>query len=96
MDGSDSVQCHTDLVTCCRMPWGPGRGEWYFPDGNMLPSPGGGDVYLKRDPQRVDLRYTGSVDTSGIYHCSIETIATKDSGWEMVYIGLYASGGEWS
>ena len=28
-DGSDSVQCHTDLSTCCSGIWGPHRGDWY-------------------------------------------------------------------
>ena len=28
-----SVQCHTDLSTCCSGGQGPHRGDWYFPDG---------------------------------------------------------------
>ena len=32
--GSDSVQCHTDLVTCCSHSQGSHRGDWYFPDGH--------------------------------------------------------------
>ena len=32
--GSDNntVQCHTDLGTCCSSAQGPHRGDWYFPD----------------------------------------------------------------
>ena len=33
VSGSDSVQCHTDLSTCCTSTYGPHRGDWYFPDG---------------------------------------------------------------
>ena len=29
-DGSDSVQCHTDLSTCCSSGQGNHRGDWYF------------------------------------------------------------------
>jgi hypothetical protein len=32
----DSVQCLTDLETCCRNDSGVHRGQWYFPDGDPL------------------------------------------------------------
>ena len=35
--GSDSVQCHTDLNTCCSINDGSHRGDWYFPNGTRLP-----------------------------------------------------------
>ncbi|CAI8046731.1 hypothetical protein GBAR_LOCUS25838, partial [Geodia barretti] len=35
--GSDSVQCHTDLSTCCSGTEGSHRGDWYFPDETRLP-----------------------------------------------------------
>ena len=38
--GSDSVQCITDLDTCCTNTDGPYRGDWYFPDGTRLPFSG--------------------------------------------------------
>ena len=31
----DSVQCHSDLTTCCTNTNGPHRGDWYFPDGTL-------------------------------------------------------------
>ena len=34
--GSDSLQCHTDLPTCCGSAQGSHRGDWYFPNGNRL------------------------------------------------------------
>ena len=36
-DDSDSVQCHTDLKSCCNSSHGSHRGDWFFPDGNRLP-----------------------------------------------------------
>ena len=33
-NGSDSVQCHTDLTTCCTGGQGIHRGDWYFPNGD--------------------------------------------------------------
>ena len=50
-DGGDSVQCHTDLRTCCTSHYGPDRGDWYFPNGDRLPFPGSGDIYEARVAQ---------------------------------------------
>ena len=33
----NTLQCHTDLNTCCTRAQGPDRGDWYFPNGNRLP-----------------------------------------------------------
>ena len=35
-EGSDSVQCHTDLTTCCSGAQGGDRGDWYYPNGERL------------------------------------------------------------
>ena len=96
---TNTVQCHTDLISCCSSAHGPDRGDWYFPDGNRLPFAGEmGDVYESRSNRLVGLRYTGSGGTtSGIYRCDIETNAVNDNdGRETVYVGLYTSGGECS
>ena len=95
-DYTNDVQCHTDLHTCCSGSQGVHRGDWYFPNGGRLPF--SGDVSEGRGPQQAVLRYTGSGGTSGIYRCDIETNAVRnDDGHEIVYVGLYTSGGgEWS
>ena len=96
-DGSDSVQCHTDLSTCCNAAAGPDRGDWYFPNGTHLPFPNiTFNIFGIRQAQRVDVRHRGRSDvTSGMYRCAVETNAVHDDdGRETVYIGLYASGGE--
>ena len=93
---TNTVQCHTDLTSCCSSGQGTDRGDWYFPDGNRLPFAGSDNVYESRSDRLVGLRYTGSGGTtSGIYRCDIETIAvTNNDGRETVYVGLYISGGE--
>ena len=95
-DGGNSVQCHTDLSTCCNGTEGPDRGDWYFPNGNRLGfSSNPGDIFQSRVAQRVDLRRRNNGATSGIYRCDIETDAVHNaSGRATVYAGLYASGGE--
>ena len=96
LNGSDSVQCHTDLKTCCNATAGPDRGDWYLPNGTRLNfSADPGDIYEIRRAQGVDLRRRNNGDISGIYRCTMETNAVhNDSGRETVYAGLYASGGK--
>ena len=94
--GSDSVQCITDLSTCCSGTEGPHRGDWYFPNGTQLPF--SGDIYESRGHKRVHLHRKNQYNVPGIYRCNISTIAvhkdTDTSLGEMVYVGLYHSGGE--
>ena len=100
--GSDSVQCHTNLNTCCNMAQGPHRGDWYFPNGDRLTVPGGslplGDIYESRTAQRVDIhRHNNANEPTGIYRCDIPTDAdhhdTDNSVRVSVYVGLYTSDG---
>ena len=56
----DSLQCHTDLSTCCSGNQGSHRGDWYFPNGSTgtrlsFPSFYGG-IYEIRGAQQVSLR----------------------------------------
>ena len=91
--GSDSVQCHTDLSTCCSSPQGHHRGDWYFPDGTTrLPFSNGG-IFLSRGAQRVDLRRRNNANSPvGIYGCDIPTIYVHHSNYDnsvrdTVYVG---------
>ena len=98
---SGSVQCHTDLQTCCRVEQGPHRGDWFFPNGSVLgfSSSSDDDIVEVRGPERVDLRRRNNGRASGIYHCSIATRASlpisdgDPSVPEHVYVGLYDTGG---
>ena len=97
--GSNSVQCLTDLGTCCSGAQGSHRGDWHFPNGNRLSFSAG--VYESREDQRVDLRRIKSATSpTGIYRCDIATEAVHDNTNASVrdrpvYVGLYtASGGK--
>ena len=93
-NGSDSVQCHTDLTTCCIKKHGTHRGDWYFPNGTRLPF-GPADIHENREKKRVDLRRWSATSPTGMYHCDIATIdngATQPTR-KRVYVGLYANHG---
>ena len=99
--GSDSVQCITDLSTCCTRDQGSHRGDWYFPDGTRLPfNTPDVDTYEQRGAQRVDIRRRNNANSpTGIYRCDIPTNAvhndTDTSVRDTVYVGVYtASGGK--
>ena len=98
--GSDSVQCHTDLSTCCHSDQGGHRGDWFYPNKQRLSFFvfQKSDISEAREDQRVDIRRRNNVDMpSGIYHCRIATEALHDdddpTAGESVYVGLFASGG---
>ena len=99
--GNDSVQCITDLEACCSSAQGPHRGDWYFPDGTRLLFSGAfflEHIYESRGIEKVDLRRKNQYNVPGIYRCNISTNAVHNvadtSLGEMVYVGLYHSGGE--
>ena len=99
-DVNGSVQCHTDLETCCSGRQGAHRGDWFSPDEERLPLfiAGNSNIGEQRERQRVDLRRRNNADVpSGIYRCDIPTNTVHDdsdiSVRESVHVGLYASGG---
>ena len=85
--GSDSVQCVTDLNTCCINTYGSHCGDWYFPDGNRL----GFHSYIiheSRGPQRVNLRRrNAAISPTGVYRCDNNSLRAT------VYVGLYTTSG---
>ena len=99
---SGSVQCHTDLDTCCRPAQGIHRGDWFFPNGSVLGFISSDDDIVEyRAPQSVDIQRRNNGSASGIYHCSIATVLFHnyyydDTVRDHVYVGLYDSGGRYN
>ena len=107
INSSAEIVCHTDLRTCCGGDGYLDRGNWFFPNGILLPG-----VYYSIAPAPFVQRRTNMQSVklsrgpisdyipSGIYHCFIETVAvhSNDSSdnttRESVYVGVYGSGGE--
>ena len=75
-----ALECHTDDITCCRgidNDNGTRRGEWYYPDGTVVPPPPKGDVqatrfYRTREHMVIRLNRVGSTQLPiGKYRCEI-------------------------
>ena len=94
-NGGDSIQCHTDLDSCCEGEAADGGGNWFTPGDQRLSD--GGSLYAVPGTKRVDLRRRdGSSDiVPGIYRCEIDTVSTGPgaSERETQYVGLYPEGG---
>ena len=97
---SDTVQCHTDLSTCCRNDLGIHSGDWFAPgsDTRVPFYSEGTDIYESRQSHKVHIcRRNNPTGPSGIYRCVIATNAVHNdsdpSVGETVYVGLYSSGG---
>ena len=70
-----ALECHTDDTTCCRgidNPNGPGRGEWYYPNGTVVPRPGNGIGYYRtREHMVIRLNRAVVARPTGVYRCEI-------------------------
>ena len=88
--GLPSLTCHTDLTQCCRdsdTGGQGGRGEWYYPDGGMVPNSAAGEGFyrIRNAPQVVRLarRIVSTIPAlspTGTYCCVIPT-----TGGEMTF-----------
>ena len=87
ISASDSVQCHTDLSSCCSTIEGSHRGQWYFPNGTTLENSNQLATYQHSLFQRVELHHNSGTRPTGIYRCEIQTY--DNGGRETVYVGLY-------
>ena len=98
-DQDTTVQCHTDLSTCCLTKQLSPRGDCFFPSGTRLPFFNeSGDIKESLQPQVVRIRRRNSaIGPSSIYRCFIGTNAVHDNNnpsvGETVYVGLYHNGG---
>ena len=74
-----ALECHTDDTTCCSMGNGTdGRGDWYYPNGTLVP-PGSAGVTTGFYRTRADMvvrlnrvdRDLHAISLTGVYRCEI-------------------------
>ena len=87
-DGSDSIQCRSELPNCCKTA-GPLSGSWSFPNGSELHF---NDIFQSRGTMRADLRRRNNPNTPvGIYCCRIAYNSSDPSAKETLCVGIYGS-----
>ena len=99
--GSSLLVCRTDNTSCCRgadSPNGRGFGNWYHPDGSLVPflyaRLRSGEIYkMQRRTQVVRLIHESSANITtghnGIYRCEV---ANQNGVIQTRYLGLYTDG----
>lgn len=69
-----SLKCHTTRPNCCKENV---QGEWYYPDGSLVPTRGAGqDFYRNRDDDgyvRLNRR-NNAQSPRGVYYCVLPDI----------------------
>ena len=86
-DGSRLI-CTTTFRPCCK---DGQHGEWYYPDGTMVPgSSAGEDFYRSRSNNGEVLlnRRNNAISPTGIFHCELPV---SDNVIQTLYVGVYAS-----
>ena len=90
-DDNNTVQCHTDLETCCVDSQELPPGDWFAPGSDTRlrnPTEGGNIVQDRDGNQIVHIRRRNNANSpTGIYRCVIATNAVSDG--ETLYVGLY-------
>ena len=89
-DDFPTLTCHTDLTECCRNNDTGGQGgvgEWYYPNGSVVPNQTAGEGFyrVRNAPQVVRLArrmagVTPALSPIGSYCCVIPT-----TGGEMIF-----------
>ena len=90
-DGSDSVQCISELDYCCNNHTSHLVADWYFPDGTRPNfSNGFDDIYEARRSHRADLRRRNMDNSStGIYCCRVPFNVSNPSARKILCVGVY-------
>ena len=92
-DGSNVLQCHTDLSTCCNSGSDIHTGKWVLPNGGIAGVP----LFpytVRESEQRIDLTFEGTTAMAmeGMFRCNVPTQSVNDLSNDVrvsVYVGLY-------
>ena len=92
-DGSDSVQCISELDYCCNNHTSRLIADWFFPNETRLNFPGDPDnIYETRVTHRVDLHRRGMANSpTGIYCCRVPFNVSNPRARKMLYVGVYTN-----
>ena len=86
-DGSRLI-CATTFRPCCK---GGLRGEWYYPNGAMVPGSSAGEDFHRSRSNNGEVRLNrrnNAMSPTGIFRCELPV---SDSVIQTLYVGVYAS-----
>ena len=92
---SMGLRCLTDSTQCCRGSDNPSTGalgEWYFPDGTLVPNglDASRSIYRNRGPSVVRLnRRNNAQSPNGVYRCEIPDASGTTQN---IFIGVNSQG----
>ena len=91
-ENDTALLCMTNLTTCCRPPYtGENEcvlGNWYFPNGTIVPSSGKQQDFHRTRGQSVVLLNRRRGGEEGIYRCEIPDSMNVT---QTIYIGVYTA-----
>ena len=99
-EDDDALLCVTDQTACCihynytrySRSWALIFGNWFFPNGSRVPSPGAQWDFHRTRGQMVVYLHRRRGGVNGIYSCEVPDARNIT---ESIYIGVYsASNGE--
>ena len=90
--GDNALLCVTDETACCRPPYTNSIGQsafgnWFFPNGSRVPSPGIQRDFIRSRGQSVVRLHRVGGGVSGVYLCIIPDSMNVD---QTIYIGVYS------
>ena len=92
----DALLCLTDATQCCRGSDNPSGalGEWYFPDGTLVPDgqDASRDIFRNRGPSVVRLNHRNNAQSpTGVYRCEIPDVSGTNQN---IFVGVNSNGNQ--
>ena len=89
------LACYTNNSDCCGAsdnPQGHAKGNWFFPNGNSIPSTSLGqqptaNMFTERSHNQIVLHRRGRITQSGLYNCIIPNMDINET--QYIYIGKH-------
>ena len=86
--GDNGLICTTTFRPCCK----DGKhGEWYYPNGSMVPNKAAGEDFSRSRSEVGEVRLNrrnNAISPTGIFHCELPV---SDNVTEMLYVGKLAN-----
>ena len=86
--GANGLICTTTFRPCCK---DGQQGEWYYPDGTMVPNKAADEDFFRSRSKdgKVRLnRRNSAISPTGIFHCELPV---SDNVTQTLYVGVYAT-----